>query len=300
MEQISIFAQKISQPIGEYYIGKSTALNLLKICKFDFRRMSFSNGYMDFLGIQRQVSEKRANEIARYAGTIDAVFPTAVVISIPQRCVSVTPRADGLIDELSIHSYVNLDSPELSISLDEVASIIDGQHRLKGIENSKDLNVELPVAIFVDLDPATEASIFSVVNLAQTKVNKSLVYDLFALAHSRSPEKTCHEVVVALDRMDVSPFRSRIKRLGRATEGRFGETLSQATMVRGLLPYITSDALADRDRGKRFGFWDPIVGPESRRRIFYEFFRNNEDERILATVLNYFNAIAEKIGRAHV
>ena len=114
--------------------------------------------------------------------------------------------------------------------------------------------------------------LFSIVNLAQTKVNRSLVYDLFSLARSRSPEKTCHEVVVALDKMDESPFHHRIKRLGVATEGRFGETLSQATVVKGILPYITNDPLADRDIGKRFGFWDQSLARDFNKRIFYEFF----------------------------
>jgi hypothetical protein len=65
-------------------------------------------------------------------------------------------------------------------------------------------------------------------------------------------------------------------------------------MVRGLLPYITSDALADRDRGKRFGFWEPLEGPQNSRRIFYEFFRLGQDDQILQIMLNYFEAIRNR------
>jgi DGQHR domain-containing protein len=172
-----------------------------------------------------------------------------------------------------------------------VATIIDGQHRLKGLEEAKKLDFELSLSIFIGVDDATEATLFSTVNLAQTKVNKSLAYDLFALAKTRSPEKTCHEIVVALDRLDASPFKNRIKRLGVATEGRFGETLSQATIVKGILPYLTKDALTDRDAGKRFGFWEPALASDLKRRIFYEFFRRNEDVKILEVIVNYFNAV---------
>jgi DGQHR domain-containing protein len=132
------------------------------------------------------------------------------------------------------------------------------------------------------------------VNLAQTKVNKSLVYDLFSLQKTRSSEETCHEIVVALDEMKESPFFQRIKRLGSSTDGRFGETLSQATVVKGLLPYITDDALADRDIGKRFGFWDPSGPEEAMKRIFRPFFERQQDEKILANLLNYFSAIRDK------
>jgi DGQHR domain-containing protein len=153
---------------------------------------------------------------------------------------------------------------------------------------------ELSVSIFVGADQATEASIFSIVNLAQTKVNKSLAYDLFEYAKTRSPEKTCHEIVVALDKLINSPFHGRIKRLGVATEGRFGETLSQATIVKGLLPYISKDPLSDRDAGKRYGFWEPSLASDQTKRIFFEFFRRQEDEKILAIMINYFAAIERR------
>jgi DGQHR domain-containing protein len=169
---------------------------------------------------------------------------------------------------------------------------------LKGLEKAGKADFEIAVSIFVGADDATEAALFSTVNLAQTKVNKSLVYDLFALAKNRSPEKTCHEIVVALDRLDDSPFKGRIKRLGAATEGRFGETLSQATIVKGILPYISDDPLLDRDRGKRLGYWEPALAKDLRKRIFYEFFRKEEDTRILGILINYFNAIKAKWPRA--
>jgi DGQHR domain-containing protein len=291
---ISIPVFEISQPIGSFYVGVIRADSLLSICKFDYRRMQYQNGYIDFLGIQREFSKKRIRDIKQYVNTIDACFPTSVVISIDEKCARLDDTEIIGAKILKISEYVDSDQPELSIPLEQVASIIDGQHRLKGLEEAGKDSFELTVSIFVGLDDAAEATIFSIVNLAQTKVNRSLVYDLFSVATARSPEKTCHEIVVALDRMDESPFKSRIKRLGVATEGRFGETLSQATAVKGILPYITDDPLADRDRGKRFGFWDQSLARDVSKRIFYKFFQQEEDVKILDNLLNYFNAIRSK------
>jgi len=165
---------------------------------------------------------------------------------------------------------------------------------LKGLEEAQKSDFELSISIFIGADEATEASIFSIVNLAQTKVNKSLAYDLFSYAKTRSPEKTCHEIVVALDKLSDSPFQGKIKRLGVATEGRFGETLSQATIVKGLLPYISKDPLSDRDAGKRFGFWEPALATDGTKRIFYDFFRRGEDVKILQNVINYFTAVKKR------
>ena len=253
--------------------------------------MHYSGGYIDFLGIQRELKESRIQEIAKYVKTIDASFPTSIVISIDEKCATIVDTDREGFKILKVTEYEDPDAPELAITLDQVATIIDGQHRLKGMEEAGKFDFELSISIFVGVDDATEAALFSIVNLAQTKVNRSLVYDLFELARSRSPEKTCHEIVVALDKLKDSPFQGRIKRLGVATEGRFGETLSQATIVKGILPYISNDPLLDRDRGKRFGFWEPSVARDVTKRIFYEFFRRNEDAKILANIINYFNAI---------
>jgi DGQHR domain-containing protein len=294
MSDVRIPVFSVHQPIGDFYVGVIRADELLRICEFDYRRMHYSGGYIDFLGIQRELDDKRVSAISAYVKTIDACFPTSVVISVDEKCAQIeeTERQDFNI--LHIFAYDDPDTPELCIPLDQVATIIDGQHRLKGLQVANHLDFEVSVSVFVGVDDATDASLFSTVNLSQTKVNKSLVYDLFSLAKTRSPEKTCHEVVVNLDKLDDSPFKGKIKRLGVATKDRVAETLSQATIVKGLLPYISNDPLFDRDIGKRFGFWEPALAKDVKRRIFYEFFRRKEDEKILQNVINYFNAVRKK------
>jgi DGQHR domain-containing protein len=156
------------------------------------------------------------------------------------------------------------------------------------------------VNIFVGVDEGTRAMLFSKVNLAQTKVNKSLAYDLFSLDRDRSPEKTCHELVVNLNDLRSSPFHQLIKRLGSATDGIFGETLSQATVVRGILPYITQDPIGDRDIGRRSGIFPERGAKDFGNRIFYPFFRANEDHKILAILINYYSAVKERWPAAWV
>jgi DGQHR domain-containing protein len=294
MSDVRIPVFSVHQPIGDFYVGVIRADELLRICEFDYRRMHYSGGYIDFLGIQRELDKRRVHDISAYVRTVDACFPTSVVISIDEKCAQIeeTERQDFNI--LHVFGYEDPETPELSIPLDQVATIIDGQHRLKGLQEADQLAFEISISVFIGVDDATDASLFSTVNLSQTKVNKSLVYDLFSLARTRSPEKTCHEVVVNLDKLSDSPFQGRIKRLGVATKGRVAETLSQATIVKGLLPYISNDPLFDRDVGKRFGFWEPALVRDVTRRIFYEFFRNKEDEKILQNVINYFNAVKNR------
>ena len=131
-------------------------------------------------------------------------------------------------------------------------------------------------------------------NLAQTKVNKSLVYDLFDLAKTRSPQKTCHNIAVALDAQENSPFHGRIKRLGVATEGRFNEVLTQATIVEALLKYISLKPNSDRDlllRGKHLKRAD---ADEERKLIFRNLFIDEKDADITKIIWTYFLGVEKR------
>lgn len=280
---------EVSQEIGTFYSTVMPAQTLLEICTFDFRKIADNNGVKEFLGIQRPLKLDRVKEIQKFIRTADGCFPTSIVISVDERCVTLNEE----MSEITLHSYEDPVDPEIVIAFRNIATIIDGQHRLKAFENT-DINWGLSVNIFVGIDEGTQASIFSKVNLAQTKVNKSLVYDLFALDKGRSPEKTCHEIVVALNSIPTSPFFERIKRLGSATAGVFGETLSQATVVKGILPYITKDPMTDRDIGKRIGVFPDRGASDFERRIFYPFFNRTADAEILAIIINYFSAVRDK------
>jgi DGQHR domain-containing protein len=282
---------EVTQPVGKFYSCVIKAQQLLEICTFDFRQIAENNGVKEFLGIQRPLKEDRVKEIRRYIRTEDASFPTSIVISVDERCAFIEEKNGNV--SLILKSFEDPQDRNIIIPFRAIAKIIDGQHRLKAFEGT-DVNWDLSVNIFVGIDEGTQAMIFSKVNLAQTKVNKSLVYDLFSLDRGRSPEKTSHEIVVNLNDMADSPFRGLIKRLGSATDGVFGETLSQATVVKGILPYITNDPLTDRDIGRRIGFWPDRGSDDFERRIFYPFFKSNQDHKILAIIINYFLSIKER------
>ena len=177
----------------------------------------------------------------------------------------------------------------------QIARVLDGQHRLEGLNRGYEgQTFDINVAIFVSIDIAEQANIFSTVNLAQTKVNKSLAYDLFALARSRSPQKTCHNIAVALDQNKKSPFYEKIKRLGVATEGRFNETITQATFVQTLLPYISLNPRNDRDLFKRGKTPDKANADQLMKLIFRNMFLEEKEMDIAEVILNYFSAIQEK------
>lgn len=294
---------KTTQPIGEFYVGKMAAKDLIDISWFDVRRIDTRNGLDEYLGIQRHINEKRIREIATYVTLSDATFPTAVILAVEGKCAELTPIGEeGTNDffKMRLQNQPGDVDDEETVLFRGIARVLDGQHRIKGLkESGHDLSdFEISVCVFVDADIADQASIFATVNLAQTKVNSSLVYDLLSYSKSRSPERTCHTVTVTLDQSEKSPFHNRIKRLGVATEGRFGEVLTQATVVKSLLPYISDNPLKDRDIGKRTGIWSSGRSYDSEKLIFRDWFLEKNDDAIALQMMHYFEAVRRRWDKA--
>src|SRR5262249_7218109 len=183
-------------------------------------------------GIQRQPSKTRLKAIAEYAASSDATFPTAILLAVS-----------------SEHCIVGND--RLTITGDHVADIVDGQHRIVGIQvDGVADRFTLPVVFMIDATEEQKALVFATINGTQTKVPASLVYELFGVSESRSPAKTAHEIARSLNSLPTSPFFRRLKMLGRKSFTGSTESLSQGTFVKALLPNITPDAFGDMQRIK--------------------------------------------------
>lgn len=250
---LSLPAIRVVQPIGEFFIASMPAEVLVAISYADVRRLVDEQRDVErYLGIQRPLSKKRIREISTYITSMDATFPTSVILAVDERCA----EYDDEERMLTLYPYNPDDADsEDAIEPGRMAKVLDGQHRIAGFMDEddqyrfKELDVqfEINVAVFIGADIPEQASIFATVNLAQTKVNRSLVYDLTELAKTKSPYKTCHNVAVALDETKSSPLFERIKRLGVATKGRSNEPLTQAAFVESLVKFISTDPLGDRN-----------------------------------------------------
>jgi DGQHR domain-containing protein len=301
MEKILIDAFQVKQPIGTFFCGVIDAAKLKAITYSDIRRLEKSEGREldDFIGIQRPLSDTRKKAIEKYITGPEATFPNSVIISINEKNVEWDEINKKLIIKFKDDSQKK-----------KIAKILDGQHRVSGFndenvtfmdDNDTKTEFGLLVTIFVEADISTQANIFATVNLAQTKVNRSLVYDLESLARSRSPEKTCHDIAVLLNK-EEGPFYRRIKRLGVATEGVKNELLTQASFVQNILKLMTHDATADRnyylgqEKGgekaklyklERTSYEDAYKYP------FRASFLNGKDSIIAKNLNNFFSAVED-------
>lgn len=294
---IDIPAIVVKQPIGLFFVGMVEACRLRQLAWTDTRRISGVDELELYTGIQRIRSKERVADIKQYISTVDATFPNSIIVNIlPESDTLKITTSDGNesdIDALSAGDRVNLHVADKK----DVFKIIDGQHRLAGFDNENCKEFHLIVTIFVGLPVEDQAYLFSTINLTQQKVPKSLVYDLFDIAESRSPQRTAHTVVKTLNNDPASPFYKRIRLLGVIP--RFDEAilyrgvLTQGTVVDRLLRQISRDPMLDRDREKRNQPIELAGNEMERGLIFREFYARGEDWAILKTMENFFGAVAE-------
>jgi len=278
---------KLTQPIGDFYIGVMDSKTLCDITEFDIRHLVRDNAIESYLGIQRRLDPERVSELREYVQSSDACFPTAVILSVPIECASY----DEAARELTLSNLPDPEEGQEPVLFKDIARVLDGQHRIEGLRGFPDRTFEVNVCIFVGLDVAEQAYIFATVNLAQTKVNKSLVYDLFDFAKLRSPQKVCHNIAVVLDGTEKSPFYHRIKRLGVATEGRSGETITQANFVESLMRYVSKNPNLDRETYRKGGKPPKISDEESETLIFRNMMIAERELDIADVLWNYFDAV---------
>ena len=294
-DYIKVKCIEVQQPIGVFYIATIEWYDINRIARADIRRIEKGEGGIveTYLGMQRRLSTNRVKEIGRYVQNIDATFPTAIILHIN----SFSQKNDGSEYRNVIF---NRDASEMLIRVDsDVATILDGQHRIEGLKKGlgetgmHNTKFQLNVSIFVDLDMDNQSMVFATVNKAQTKVNKSLVYDLFAFANTGSPQRTAHNIVRLFDESQGSPFYKMVKILGTADDT-IRETITQATIAESIIKYISSNPMRDRDLLKRKKDLQRAYGKEAKKLIFRNFFIDKRDADIAKNIWNLFSAVKNK------
>lgn len=271
---------KVSQPIGDFYNCVIGHEELIRITYTDVRRLESNSEDREvevYTGIQRKLSKNRVKEIEKYVNTIDATFPSSIIIHIDP-------------EDLKIDDNFLLIKNEKN-----VAKVLDGQHRIAGLEefDQGDKRFETIITIFVGMELEDQALVFATINKTQTKVNKSLVADLFAFAKYRSPQKTAHNIIRALDIKEGSPFKNKIKILGTANDSE-KESITQATFSQALVDFYSKDPMVDRDLYKRGKKLEKFTDKELERRPFRNMFVDENDTNIAQIIWNYFHAVQNK------
>ncbi len=183
-------------------------------------------------GIQRLFKKEKGMAIAKYIDNESPILPNNIIINLNLEKFKLT------IDDVFINGFICFDklieqATKLEISQKEIAFIIDGQHRLRAFEYTKEKNFPLIISAVINRSLAEIAEIFVKINYFQTPVSKSRALDLISLGENVFPEfKNHHELTKKLNDNLESPFYNKIKMLGLG-DG----IISQASFIDSLIKY---------------------------------------------------------------
>lgn len=264
---------EMKQPIGDLFCALIPSEVIIEVSSSKTR-----TAYND-KGIQRKLDRKRVEDISMFCQHSDAMFPTPIVLSASS-------------------DYVKMEDNKIKIDYESIkeknkyCGIIDGQHRLEGISESKlEKKFELLVLFVFDVDVSTEAKLFSIINGKQKPIAKSLIYDLARLSDIRTVEKVCSETVNYLNNNEDSELYHQIKILGYKEYG--FSLISQSALVASLMKLISRDVASDNLKLDKNESLEIYHG--TNEYILRPYFINKEDEKIKKIVFNYLNAWIENL-----
>lgn len=277
--------------------------------------------------IQRKIEKSRVKKIADFlVNDPNATFPTNIVLHLPSVIIDEQQKENELIKirlDQKVFDEINKKEGDVYIS------IIDGQHRIKGIEEAIDRleghcealsktvrnktnpalvekldfyssrlddlkNIELVVSFFIDKTLEYQAMVFSTINRTQKRVSQSLVYSLFGLDTGDTPHKTALEVSLSLNSHKKSPFYKRIKLYGGSYSRNSSPPLSQATIVRTIVSLI-SENLRESENDRYRKRKELLQRSEKSRKFlpFRNYYATDNDSKISDTLFYFFNSVGK-------
>ena len=325
MEQVGIKGFSVSQNGQDFIIGKATIEELLSYTMYTNRLIvGFDEDDKPIYNaqVQRRVDDSRANQIADFLiNDSTATFPTNIVLGIPNSIIKYQEVRNHLIC-LYFEDYVFNEIREAKAGkkdADVYVTIIDGQHRIRGIEIAIErlqssanslfeeeklkaqtklknlLEMELVLSCFVDKSLEYQAMIFSTINRTQKRVSQDLVYSLFGISDKDTPYKTALEVTLALNAHPKSPFYRRIKLYGNKYDKSFVPPLSQSTMIKRIVSMI-SESLRESEND-RFRERKELRNQKSKKYLpFRKYYAEGMDTQISDCLFFFFNSVRFVFG----
>jgi DNA phosphorothioation-associated DGQHR protein 1 len=313
---LKVPAIKVEQPLGEFYVVALTARDLLQTCytiKAEILQDDDekSTSYLDVMvsklkGNQRGRTPKRLNEIKRYTETVDASFPNSIILGANydedgNLITNINDRWE--IEEVGDGFFY------LIIPTDKkLASIIDGQHRVFGFQDSDAKDMSLLCSVYIDLPLPYHASIFTNINMNQKRVDKNLAYNLFQFdmeqgePSSWTPETLAVYFTRVLAEDSSSPLKGMVK-LGLANSTS-ATSISMASIIDGILSLITSNPKNDRELMHTVSIKDgrdrEIIKDVTTSAPLRQLFINQKDKTIFDIVNSFFKALDSTLWKHRV
>jgi len=257
--KIKIPCTRFSQHNVQMFLGKILLKDLvnLNLLVDQFRA---KDAKLPTVGYQRAPEERRAKKFGAFISS-GQTSPTSILLAIREKDI----KLNAEIEEYSSGNFNfptrDLDNVILSINSECPVYVIDGQHRLRGIQdcdvNGKLANFAMPFTLLWGIDQFEEAKQFVTINKTQKIVRTDLAERFVAMESkrrglinvSKDPNQTIFKnaewIGKALDILDtiIDPEKKSIwgNRVRLPNEPKGETTVSQKSFTDSLEPLIGPD-----------------------------------------------------------
>lgn len=287
-------AIKLEQPLGVFYVFKIPASKLIEVAF----SMAAYNQDGKLSGVQRKLKQDRINQIALYTGATNATFPSPIILSAN------FDNQGHFVDDENLRWQI-IENKLFIPTNQQLASIIDGQHRIEGIKEAakKDNFSDFDVlcSVYFDLAFAQQAEIFTSINYNQKKVDKSVAYELFGYdledtdINNWSPDTLAIYFSRILNKDSKSPLYGHIYSSIDGDKKHEEWFVSTACLVESICLLFTNDATRDRYTIHQSSFF----GASGRKRLnevksnapLRDLYINRKDKDILNIVVSFLEKI---------
>lgn len=222
------------------------------------------------LGILTNISYTAIRGQSQEKGAVQRVLNSRRIASVRDFTLKVGEYPGAVIlNWMNKENPIRKENGHLSFfDISSSAQIIDGQHRLAGIEeaikeNPQIAKFEIPVVIYENLSTRECADIFLSINTEQKTVSRSLVFDLYGVASESMVDVAAvraRDIAIHLNEEEKSPYYDNIKLPGLPRR-RGGIELS--TIVTTIKPLVE-----EKGDFERIG----IPELESQKKVLLNFF----------------------------
>ena len=318
----TITARRVTQGQQEFLLSVVKVTKLLRYTRYTERVvLTFDENNLPVYNpeVQRKPDTAKINSIVNFLlNDPNAMFPTNIVLAIPSFVISDFTNENEQIT-ITLMDFVENELKRKDGIV--YITIIDGQHRLRGIEaaieklktdltnsdlflSSSERNLleeklrnlydfEIAISFFIDPVLEYQAAIFASINRTQTKVSESLVYSLFGLTDKVSPQKTALDVALALNSFKGAPFFGKIKLVGQKYNRGETPVLTQATVVKSLIKCISPTA--SKAEQERFLDRSTLLSGINPDLCFRKYYALNQDTNITKIMFAYFKAVQKTL-----
>ncbi len=269
---MKIDAIKVEQNGYVFYIASLDSSYLKRTCSTNMKKIEESKDIY-----QRKLNINRVHQIAEFAKRPRALFPTCVV--------------------LNSRSHLDYDNENHTLFIPDVNDIffiIDGQHRIAGI-NESNKEYKLGVVILNNVDIDTQSELFITINSEQKSVHPNIRFNMKSNDRFYTPEKMVRNIAEMLNGDQASPMKNCIW-LDDSSRKKGEKPLSLSAFCEPLCAYIynTKDYYSLKDKlYETNGDMQGLIcfSEKYKNNILWPLYFNGREDVLYRIVYNYFKAI---------